>query len=238
MYSFDTRVRYSETDDKEKLTLLAILNYFQDCTTFQSEDLGIGLDQLKKWGCFWVLNYWQIDVYRYPRLCERIRVGTYPYACKGFIGSRNFTLDDEKGERLAAANSIWTYLSIEKGTPVHIPAEIIGAYSIDGQIEMEYEPRKIRIDGAIAGREEEPFDVKQYHLDANHHVNNGQYVKMAMDYLPWDFSVDRMRAEYRNAAYLGDRICPVVYESRDYTAVSLNRENGVPYTVVEFKCLN
>ena len=31
------------------------------------------------------------------------------------------------------------------------------------------------------------FEVHEYHLDVNRHVNNGQYVQMAAEYLPEDF---------------------------------------------------
>ena len=38
MYTFGSRIRYSETDEYGKLTLTGIMNYLQDCSTFQSED--------------------------------------------------------------------------------------------------------------------------------------------------------------------------------------------------------
>ena len=44
MYTFNSRVRYSEVDSDARLTLDGIINYMQDCTNFQSEDLGVGLD--------------------------------------------------------------------------------------------------------------------------------------------------------------------------------------------------
>ena len=47
MYTFDSRVRYSETGEDGLLSLPAIVDYFQDVSTFQSEDLGIGIDFLK-----------------------------------------------------------------------------------------------------------------------------------------------------------------------------------------------
>ena len=43
MYAFDSRIRYSETDSEGYLTLDALLNYFQDCSTFHSEDVGLGI---------------------------------------------------------------------------------------------------------------------------------------------------------------------------------------------------
>lgn len=41
-FEFTSRVRYSETDPEEKLTLVSLVDYFQDASTFQSEDCGSG----------------------------------------------------------------------------------------------------------------------------------------------------------------------------------------------------
>jgi len=43
MYTFESRVRYSEMDEFGKLSVTGIMNYLQDCSTFQSEDLKLGL---------------------------------------------------------------------------------------------------------------------------------------------------------------------------------------------------
>ena len=40
-YEWKCRVRYSETGVDGKLTLPALVNYFQDCSTFHSESLGL-----------------------------------------------------------------------------------------------------------------------------------------------------------------------------------------------------
>ena len=44
MYTFDSRIRYSETDETGALSLLGVINYMQDCSTFQSEDIGLGAE--------------------------------------------------------------------------------------------------------------------------------------------------------------------------------------------------
>ena len=62
MYSFDSRIRYSEVDSQGKITLTAILDYFQDCSTFHSEDLDVGLSYLAEKEIAWVLTSWQIEV--------------------------------------------------------------------------------------------------------------------------------------------------------------------------------
>ena len=39
-YSFESRVRFSEIGEKGCLTLPGVLDYFQDCCTFESEQTG------------------------------------------------------------------------------------------------------------------------------------------------------------------------------------------------------
>ncbi len=56
MYSFRSRIRYSECGADGRLTVTSLLNYFQDCSTFQSEDLGIGVKSLHEKGAMWVVN--------------------------------------------------------------------------------------------------------------------------------------------------------------------------------------
>ena len=46
MYTINSRVRYSETDERGQLSLTGIINYMQDCSTFQSEDARVGVEYL------------------------------------------------------------------------------------------------------------------------------------------------------------------------------------------------
>ena len=57
---------------------------------------------------------------------------------------------------------------------------------------------------------------------------------MAEEFLPDDFKVYQMRAEYKMQAKLGDVICPAVYCENGKVLVSLEDENGKPYAIVEF----
>ena len=72
-------------------------------------------------------------------------------------------------------------------------------------------------------------------LDTNHHVNNGQYVRMAMDYVQEKFEVRQLRVEYKMQALLGDIIYPVVCGGEGTYVVSLNNEDEKPYCIVEIK---
>ncbi len=231
MYSFDSRVRYSEVGEDKKLTLNGIINYFQDSSTFQSEELHIGVGRLEELKRVWVLSSWQIVVDRYPSLCENIRISTWPYQFQGFLGWRNFTMTGEDGKILAWANSLWTFLDTQTGRPARVPEEIEKAYVLEEKLDMEYASRKVPM--PADGKAGEPFSVQKHHLDTNHHVNNGQYIQMAREYVPEGFEIRQMRAEYKKQAVLGDMIYPVTASRDGRYTIGLCSAAGKPYAVVE-----
>ena len=232
MYAFDSRIRYSETDSEGQLTLNALLNYFQDCSTFHSEDVGLGIGYMKEIGQAWVLSSWQIVVDRYPRLGEKVKIVTLPYELKSFLGYRNFAMLDEEENYLAKANSLWSLLDMTTGKPVAVNEAMHEGYGIDEKLDMDYAPRKITV--PEGGQLLEPIMVKKHHLDTNHHVNNGQYVNIAMEYLPDDFLIHQMRAEYKKQAFLDDVLYPYIVSVESGYVVSLRDEEGRPYVSVEF----
>ena len=56
MYDFKSRVRYSEVNSERQLTLPALIDYLQNCCTFQSEDMNIGVEYLEQHHAAWVLS--------------------------------------------------------------------------------------------------------------------------------------------------------------------------------------
>lgn len=232
MYTFESRIRYSEVDSEGKLTMAALINYFQDSSTFQSEDLGLGVGYLKEIHLVWVLCSWQIVVERYPELGEKVIIGTQPYDLKGFLGYRNFAMLDEKGNYIAKANSLWSLLNTETGKPTAVPEIMMERYTRAPRLEMDYSSRKITVPGD--GVEQEALTVKKHHLDTNHHVNNQQFLDMAMDFLPEGFCIGQVRAEYKKQAFLHDVLIPYVTEDSGRIVVKLADETGAPYVVAEF----
>lgn len=231
-YSFESRVRYSEIGEDGKLTLPEILDYFQDCCTFQSEAIGQGMKAAAGMKRTWVLSSWQVVISRYPELGEHIVTTTFPYAFKGFMGMRNFTMETKEGERLAWANTYWSHISTETGLPEKLTREEVQGFVLEPKLEMDYAPRKIAVPKEWVS--EKAFAVQKYHLDTNHHVNNCQYVRMAQQYLPEKFRIGQMRAEYRRQAKLHNMVCPMVKYEEEKIIVSLNDEKQSPFAVVEF----
>lgn len=231
-YSFESRVRFSEIGENGCLDLPGVLDYFQDCCTFESEKTGLGMEVLKVQKRAWVLSAWQVVVKRYPKLGENIKVITIPYGFRGFIGMRNFILETAGGEKLAWANSYWSFINTETGVPEKLTPTDTEPYDLGDKIDMDYAPRKIAL--PKEREKQKTFAVQKHHLDTNHHVNNCQYVCMAEEFLPENFKVFQMRAEYKMQAKLGDIICPKVYREPGKVTVSLEEEGGKPFAIVEF----
>lgn len=229
----DGRVRFSEIDHTRKITVPSIINYFQDCSTFQSEDIGVGLDVLSKKKKAWILTYWQIVIDHYPKMNDKIQVSTWASKFKGMLAERNFCMTDENGEKAAYAQSVWVYMDVEKGRPVRPDQDELEAYGQCEPLEMDYESRKIALPEESMSLE--PFPVRRYHIDTNEHVNNCQYVQFAMELLPKDQVIHQVRVGYKKSAVLGDVIYPKYAKETDRTVIELCNENGVSYATVEVK---
>ena len=142
-------------------------------------------------------------------------------------------MESQEGEMLAYANSLWTYIDVKTGHPVNVGEEQIKAYELEEKLDMDYASRKVVLPQTA---ETYPsFSVRPHHLDTNHHVNNGQYVLMAQEYLPSDFQVKQMRAEYKRQAVLHDVIVPRVHREENLCTVVLENLWGEIYTAVELK---
>ena len=233
MYSYTTRVRYSEITLSRVASLLSIINYFQDCCTFEAEDRGVGIDWLNDHKTAWMLTSWQIKIDRRPKYCENIKVTTWACGFRFFVGKRNFTIENaETGELL---------VYIEKGLPEkNVPEEEFEAYGIAEPLDKEFEKGRIKLPDDVSLIECKPITVTDQYIDTNHHVNNGQYIAIAMTALPEEFrrNADKLksfRAEYKLQSVKGDVLYPcLAAEQKDKPIVILKDLDDKVRLTVEF----
>lgn len=244
MYDYSHRVGFSQCGANRALSITSMMDVLQDASIFHSEDLGVGYSRLDRDNLIWVLNYWEINIIKMPDLCQRITVGTFPYDFKGCFGYRNFYIKDESGEFMVKANTLWTLLDGEKMVPARTPQDIKDAYELEDKLDMTYSSRKVTIPEGGEVLPQEAVSVSNQHLDGNGHVNNGQYVKLVIAALENTYedketcgeflsNIRSIRVDYRKQALLGDVIYPVVVKAEDAIYVSLNDENGTPYSVAQ-----
>ncbi len=234
MFSFDTRLRYSHGDINQKLSIGAIIDLFQDCVFSQSEELGVGPDKLKSDKTGWILCNWQIIIKKRPHVYTDISVCTWPYKFEKFLGYRNFLIKDDLGDVVVCANSIWMYLDIERMIPSKNAVKAGEIYTLEDRYpDMEYAPRKLNSLDELKVVDE--FKVRKSNLDFYQHVNNGQYIKMAMEYIPDDFNIGEIRVEYKLSAKLGDMIVVGYHEDDKGTIhITMKNEAGKEYAVMQF----
>ena len=233
MYTFDSRVRYSETDEYGRLSVLGIINYMQDCSTLQSEDAKVGVGFLDQNHKAWLLSSWRINIDRYPKLGEAITVGTWPTSFKGIYGYRDFVLRDRTGADLVRAHSIWFLYDTERQTPIRVQPEDTAPYGREeAPLALDPSPRRLSVPEHF--RAGEPVQIARHHLDTNHHVNNAQYVDMAREAIPQGLTIREIRADYKKAALLGDIVLPSVTEEEDgWWTVALKNTAGEAYAVIQ-----
>lgn len=232
MYKMDGRIRYSECGVDNKIKIPAIINYFQDCTTENSEKLGVGFAYLREKKRAWILNSWQVFVRRRPEVGEKIEVSTWATGFKGVFGPRDFVMKTEDGEELACAHSLWVYVDTETGRPVKPDQEEVDTYGAEEPLPIASVSRKIKFpeDAEVV----DTFAVRKYHIDTNHHVNNSKYIELAYEVVPADFNVTGLRVEYKKAAVYGDKMILKSAEMDGNIFVGLCDEEGSPYAIVEF----
>lgn len=224
MYSHKRRVTFSEAASDLHVDAAQIADYLQDCSFFQSESLGGGIDSLREKSYAWLLASWQIEIAKYPMPLDEITVSTWPYKFDRLFGYRNFDIKDSSGNRIAVANSYWFLVDLKTMHPTQITAEISAPYELSEKADMNYTSRKVRPSGDLTERD--PFTVTRAYLDVNNHVNNAWYIRAGLEYIPEGTIVTGVRVEYVNAAVRGDRIHPFVYEAEDHVDIVFKADDG------------
>lgn len=232
MYTFKSRVRFSECDSAGRMTWVALINYFQDCCTLQAEDLGIGISYLKENQLGWFLTNWDVHVESMPMIGEEISVITWPYKFTGFLGYRNFEVRNSSDEVIAYADSLWILMNLGKNMPSRLPELMKERYTTDPALETNDMERKISVSGSDETALE--FVVDRMYLDTNYHMNNSYYVQGAMEAAGLK-NVSELVVEYKKQAKYQDVVRCVTAPIDGGMQVDMVDENGEPYAVVRMR---
>ncbi|MBB5265634.1 acyl-ACP thioesterase [Catenibacillus scindens] len=231
MFTYERKVTYSEVASDAMADVAQIVRYFQDCSTMQSESLGMGIDFLAQHSHVWMLTAWQIQVMRRPRYFEEIVTGTWAYGFDSIYGYRNFLLKSSRGEILAVANSIWILANTKTGKPERLTGEMVQGYGSEEKYPMVYAPRRIAL--PKTWEDLEPFEVRRSDLDTNNHVNNARYIDMALEYADPGVNIYQLRVEYKKAARYKDKIWPRIHRENNKLTVALCDKDQKVYVAVE-----
>lgn len=232
MYSWDTRVRFSETGPDGKLTMAGLLALFQDAGYQHAEDRGLGVSYTRAERKTYYLLSWNIAAYDMPPVGEQVRISTWFCRAAGPLAGKSLTMTGNDGRLLAVGNTRWVFMDLALGIPADPPAHLWGEEPLAPSVTLPPFPRRILMPGdATPG---EPFPVSEADTDTNAHVNNVRFVALAARAAGIPGNLRGLSAEYRRQARVGDLLCPRTAATPDGTVVSLSSPDGEPYALFRF----
>lgn len=233
MFSFQSTVRYSECDEHYQLSTLGLMNYMQDCGVSHTQSTEVDIAHLLNTHKAWYVTSWNIEIYRLPKLSDKLTISTWATGLHGFFASRNFTVEGTDGTRFAQADSTWILMDTTTGRPVHPDEHEWQPYEAgaDKPLAMA-RPTRNRLKFAGTPTKALTTEVLPPFLDANHHVNNAYYIELALlaSKIEHPSHIDVV---YRQAAGLGDTIVCDCYPGKTSTGVTLHAPDNTVYAMVE-----
>lgn len=232
MYTLPDIVTPSKTDCHGNMKLFSALQLMQDCSVFSFSQPSAFYDWLQACNATPLVSSRQVDVVRVPKLGEKLTCTTSVYDVQGAFGNRNTAIYDEEGKPCYLSWCIGAFVNIETGRLCRMPQELRDNTSFPPPLEMNYRSRKI-----VPPEAPEVvlplIQVQRNDIDYNLHVNNAQYIRMAVECLPPDFVPTSLRVEYKKPVLPGALIEPSIRLADDVAYICLKVE-GLPHCVVEF----
>ena len=232
MYSLNYQVTTSTCDSEGKLKLYSALQMMQDCSEMWIDSEPGVKQYFTEQNMAQLLATRQVEVIRVPDYEEKLTVTTSVYGMKPMFGFRNTFIYDSEGKPCYRTWSMGAFVDKTAGKLKRVDDATIASMALEPQLEMNYKDRRIILpkeDGTVL----DPIRVLRADIDYNKHVNNANYVRMAMELLPEGFMVHGLRVEYRVAAKLGDVLIPTIYEIEGGYIIFLSVGNDVS-TIIEF----
>ena len=233
MYSYKTTVSFSKIDKNGKMPLYEVLRYLQDCSTFQSQSLGIGPEYLLAHKRAWILLAYKIQLLKDIKYNEQIEIGTSALKFDKVMATRQFFIKDSSGEFAVKAESIWSLLDLESRMPTRINQEDAVKYGCEEMFESIKPTRKMKFSG-----EKEVLGsvvVPNTYIDINGHMNNTNYARIAQEFLPDDFKYNQVEIVYSKEALEKETIVCALHKESDGVGITLENHAGEPFTLIRYK---
>ncbi|MBQ9637669.1 MAG: hypothetical protein IJV36_07260 [Prevotella sp.] len=235
MYSLNYKVTTSTCDSEGRLKLYSALQMMQDCSEMWIDSEPGVKRYFAEQNMAQLLAARQVEVIRVPEYKEELTVTTSVYGMKPMFGFRNTFIYDAEGRPCYKTWSMGAFVDKSTGKLKRVDDETIASMSLEPQLEMNYRDRRIILPKEV-GTMLEGIKVLRADIDYNRHMNNANYIRMAMELLPEGFEVKGLRVEYRVAAKLGDVLIPTIYQIDGGFIVSLSVGADVSAIIEFYRC--
>ena len=190
------RIRAYEAGPDERVSVLSVLNLFQEAAGEQARAHGLDVFALPAGPATWVLHRLRLVAPGpLPRLRDAVTVDTWPSDRDGLRAHRDFVLRDASGTALVRATSVWFLLDIGRRRPVRLPP------AMDRFLPPPDVPRGLTLGGTTAPAaparvdRRETFAVRHADLDRVGHANHARIAEWALEAVPEDVRAGARLAE-------------------------------------------
>lgn len=180
-YSEDFTIRAAEIDQNGNATLGALASLMQEVAGNHASILNFDITDLQENDLTWVLHRMDMEILRYPKWREKIRIETWPNAGDALRAYRDYLITDANGEVLLRCLSYWMIINMKSRRPSRIPREILELRI--GNKDHVLPVKSERPSPADSTDKEIGFRVRRSDLDMNDHVNNARYLEWCLEAL-------------------------------------------------------
>jgi len=188
--SRDYTVMYFNVDQYHDLTISSLINYYTEIALWHTVSAGFTFAYFKERNLYWVLYKMQVQVYKYPKIYDNIRIRTWGYNLVKFNAYRKYEMLDEEGNVISEAEGIWMLLDSVKMRPTKMPDEMFDGYGVERGNKSRLEiDSLIRPENIFSKKE---FSVNYSDIDINNHATNVKYPDWAMETVPHELRSTHM----------------------------------------------
>ncbi len=232
MYSLKYKVTTSTCDSEGRLKLYSALQMMQDCSEMWIDSEPSVKQFFTEQHMAQLLASRQVEVIRVPEYKEELTVTSTVYGMKPMFGFRNTFIYDAEGKVCYRTWSMGAFVDKANGKLKRVDEATIASMTLEPQLEMNYKDRRIILPHE-EGETHDPIRVLRADIDYNKHLNNANYIRMAMELLPEHFEVKGLRVEYRVPAKLGHQLIPTLFQIEGGIIVSLSIGSEIS-AIIEF----
>ncbi len=226
-YTTDIPIHSYQTNHFAQATVPSILNFMLEAAWAHAQQMDWGYDLLQKHNMFWVLSRLYVEIEKYPKWQDTVKLETWSAGTDGMYAYREFILKDEKGETVLRGNTAWLILNTESKKIILLRDHKATFPRLDVEGVCR-EPKRLRTKKTDETLTYRPVQFSD--LDVNHHFNSIKALERVLDQYGIDFQNEMEAASieinYLKEGLAGDQLAVYRKElSGDKFQSSIYRES-------------
>ena len=183
--------RFGDCDPNKNATLYAIMKLLSEIACDDYEGRGLGHAVLKKRGQAMLVARLALRIERMPVYGEKVVSATWERLIKGPFFYREYEIKTESGRLLVSGASLWMLVDTENREILRPEKLVGGNRQLTDRKSACPDCRRLKKREDLPQLGERP--VYRSDLDANGHVTNAVYGRIATDFLPAEFYAKKLR---------------------------------------------